>query len=112
MEPIDDRNLTGIRRLPAPRELDAPLAAAFCDAFPPAVYSMLGDGSLTGGIPTIDLTVHFRSPLPRPGAAPGDPVLAVFRTRHVREGFVEEDGELWSRDGELLVHSRQLALLR
>ena len=99
-------------RLAEPRGLDAPLAAALCDAFPPAVFSALGDASLTGGIPTVDLTLHFRSPLPGPEAPVADPVLAVFRTRLLREGFLEEDGELWSRDGRLLVQSRQLALLR
>ena len=62
--------------------------------------------------PTVDLTIHFRGPLPQPAAEPGERVLAVFRTRLAREGFLEEDGELWSRDGVLLAHSRQLALLR
>jgi len=55
--------------------------------------------------------VHFRTPLPPSGAAPADAYLAVFRSGPARHGFVEEDGELWSRDGTLLAQSRQLALL-
>ena len=61
--------------------------------------------------PTIDYTVHFRAPLPPPGATPEDAYLATFRTGLVRDGFFEEDGELWSTDGTLLAQSRQLALL-
>ena len=37
--------------------------------------------------------------------------LARFRTRSSIEGFLEEDGEIWSRDGRLLVQSRQLSLV-
>ena len=99
-------------RLAEPRVLDAPLAAAFCDAFPPALFSTLADTALPGGIPAIDLTLHFRGPLPLAAAEPGAPVLAVVRARLVNEGFLEQDGELWSRDGQLLAHSRQLAVLR
>jgi hypothetical protein len=35
----------------------------------------------------------------------------VFRTREVAGGFLEEDGELWSRGGVLLAHSRQLGVV-
>ena len=57
--------------------------------------------------PTIDLTVHIRDRLePTP-----DPVLAVFRTKLARDGLMDEEGELWSGDGRLLVQSRQLSML-
>jgi hypothetical protein len=52
-----------------------------------------------------------RTPLPAPDLSPGDPVLVVFRTREVSQGLLEEDGEIWSRGGRLLAHSRQLAIL-
>ena len=68
--------------------------------------------ALAGGVPTVDLTVHFRAPLPLPDSPPDAWVLAVFRSRLARDGFVEEDGEIWSRDGTLIAQSRQLALLR
>ena len=35
--------------------------------------------------------------------------LALFDSRRERDGLWEENGELWSRDGRLLVQSRQLA---
>jgi len=56
------------------------------------------------GVPTIDLTIHFRA---RTEGLTG-PALAIFRSRASAEGFFEEDGELWSQDGTLLAQSRQL----
>lgn len=91
-----------------PRPLDAALAAAILDAWFPAPFIKL-DGPVPA--PTIDYTVHFRAPLPEPGACAEDPYLAIFRSGLARGGFVEEDGELWSQDGRLLAQSRQLALL-
>ncbi|MDJ0849287.1 MAG: thioesterase family protein [Myxococcota bacterium] len=99
-------------RLAEPRVVDASLAAAMSDAFPPALFSAVGREAVLGGVPTVDLTVHFRATLPRPEARPDEHTLAVFRSHVSREGFIEEDGELWSADGVLLAQSRQLALAR
>jgi len=89
------------------RPLDAALLTAYADAWPPSVFASNELPLVMGGVPTIDLTVHIRAALP----LPGDFVLAVFRTREVSEGFLEEDGELWSRSGQLLAHSRQLGVV-
>ncbi len=88
--------------------LDAPLAAAILDAWFPAPFIRL---ERPVPAPTIDYTVHFRAPLPEPGARAEDPYLATFRSGLARGGFFEEDGELWSQGGSLLAQSRQLALL-
>jgi acyl-CoA thioesterase len=98
-------------RLAEARPLDAFAVAAYCDAFPPAVFSSAVEGAIRPGVPTIDLSIHFRSPLPLPGAAPDEFCLATFSSRLAHQGFLEEDGEIWSRDGVLLAHSRQLAIL-
>jgi acyl-CoA thioesterase len=101
----------GWLRLVEPRPLDAALLVAYADAWPPAVFTTSEIPPSTGGIPTVDLTVHVRTPLPAPGLRPEDPVLVCFHTREVSQGLLEEDGEIWSRDGRLLAHSRQLAVL-
>jgi acyl-CoA thioesterase len=86
-----------------PEQLDAALAVALCDSWFPALFTAT-EAPLA--VPTLDLTVHLRASLPRPA----DWVLGTFWTRCARAGFLEEDGELFSRDGELLAQSRQLAL--
>lgn len=85
--------------------IDAALVAQLTDAWLPAVFVRLTEPN---AVPTIDLTIHFRAELP----LPPDYVLVTFESRLSRGGFVEEDGALWSRDGRLIAHSRQLALLQ
>jgi acyl-CoA thioesterase len=92
--------------LKEPRALDAPLIATMGDAWLPAVFSLaaLEDRYL---LPTIDYTVHFRRPIVgRDGM-----VKILLSSRMIGEGFFEEDGLLWDRQGRLLAQSRQLALL-
>jgi acyl-CoA thioesterase len=91
-----------------PRLLDAPLAAALLDTWFPASFVKVESPRPA---PTIDYTVHFRSPLPPPSATAEDAYLVAFKSGVARHGFFEEDGELWSADGTLLAQSRQLALL-
>jgi acyl-CoA thioesterase len=92
-----------------PRALDAPLVAAMTDAWAPAAFVALGRFVAA---PTLDLTIHFRRPLPVAGMAPEDYVLCRFDSRLSVAGVWEENGELWSPAGELIAQSRQLALIR
>ncbi len=86
------------------RPIDLPAAALLTDAWWPAVSSRL---RAPAHAPTVDLTIHFRRPPP----PAGEPVLAVFRSRLTVDGLMDDEGELWSADGRLLVQSRQLAVL-
>ena len=80
-------------RTAEPRALDAPLVAALTDAWAPAAFVALGRFVAA---PTLDLTIHFRRPLPVPGMAPEDYVLGRFHSRLSVAGVWEEDGELWT----------------
>jgi acyl-CoA thioesterase len=91
-----------------PHLLDAPLAATLLDAWFPAAFVRI---DRPHPAPTLDYTVHFRSPLPPASATAEEPYLVAFESNLARDGFFEEDGELWSADGTLLAQSRQLALL-
>jgi acyl-CoA thioesterase len=79
------------------------------DVWFPAVFPML-DGP--NPLPTVDLTIHFRAELPLDAFGPEDFAFVRFVSRVSAHGFVEEDGEIWARDGTLVAQSRQLALLQ
>jgi acyl-CoA thioesterase len=104
-----DRALTGgwMRANEPPAAFDAAYVAMLADAWAPAPFVAVKEPFLA---PTIDMTVHFRSPLPPAGMEPGDPVLGHFESRHARDGFFGEDGALWTPGGELIAQVRQLAL--
>ncbi|MDA0185433.1 thioesterase family protein [Solirubrobacter phytolaccae] len=85
------------------RPLDGPAMCVMADGYYPAIWPRL---TALHPAPTIDLTVHFRAPLPVTG-----PLLARFTSKLARDGYFEEDGELWTADGTLVAQSRQLALL-
>jgi acyl-CoA thioesterase len=96
-----------------PRPIDALSLAFFSDAlFSPPFIRM----SEAGTSPTIDLTIHFRTPMPRVNESAGtaDPeelCFARFRSGLMHEGFFDEDGVIWAADGTVLAQSRQLAIM-
>ena len=93
----------GWLRLRDERALDAAALVAFTDSWFPAVFAMRTEPL---ALPTLELTVHLRGRLPRDR----DWVLGRYRTRLARHGFLEEESEIFSREGGLLAQGRQLAI--
>jgi acyl-coenzyme A thioesterase PaaI-like protein len=99
--------------LAEPRPIDALSLAFFSDALFSPPFVRLTEPATS---PTVDLTIHFRTSLPRLSDRAGDQdadelCLARFSSGLVHEGFFEEDGVIWAADGTVLVQSRQLAIL-
>lgn len=107
--------------LAEPRTIDPISLAFFSDALFSPPFIRLSDPATT---PTIDLTVHFRTPLAPADAhdtardgdvSRGLPLdelcFARFRSGLVQDGFFEEDGVIWAADGTVLAQSRQLGIV-
>ena len=101
--PAPTGDVGGWIRLVDPEPVDYVLVAALTDAWMPSVFSRLGRHV---PVPTVDLTIHFRESPP----FTDDWSLVRFRCRKALDGYLDEDGEVWSRDGRLLAQSRQLAV--
>jgi acyl-CoA thioesterase len=85
--------------------LDVAALCALSDVVLPPAFGRLGRFAV---VPTLDLTIHFRAPVP----AGEEWVLADHRSEHAAGGTWTSDGHLWARDGTLLAQARQLAMLR
>nr|WP_279546107.1 thioesterase family protein [Pseudoteredinibacter isoporae] len=85
------------------RPNDALNLIVFADAFPRAVAMRSGK---VGWIPTVDMTVQVLQP-----AAPGH-IACLFNTRKIHGGILEEQGELWDSEGNLVALCRQSAVPR
>ena len=95
--------VSGWIRFTDERAPDGMACLLMADAFPPAVFGLLG---MVGWVPTLELTVHLRR-RPVPGW-----LLGQFWSHDLSDGRVIEDGALWDASGQLVVQSRQLALVR
>ena len=87
-------------RLGEDQAVDALSATFLADALAPALYGALAEYV---PMPSTEITLHYADPV-----ADGPWVLARVRNRLARDGYAIEDGERWSPDGRLLLHSRQL----
>jgi acyl-CoA thioesterase len=105
-EPMEIGSWLGLNEA---RPIDALSLAFFSDAMFSPPFIRLTEPSTT---PTIDLTIHFRTPMPRVAEPdPDELCFARFRSGLVQEGFFEEDGVIWASDGTVLAQSRQLGLV-
>lgn len=82
------------------RDADLVSLPMLVDAAAPVVLEIGETGSFT-----MELTVHVRA---RPARGW---VACRVATRHVIEGYHEEDFEIWDADGNLVAQSRQMAVL-
>lgn len=99
-QPSGDPNAVFWLRFADGREPDTMSLPSLVDACMPVVMEVGARGSAT-----VELTVHVRA---RP--APGWLACRVS-TRHLIDGYHEEDFEVWDSTGRLVAQSRQLALL-
>ena len=86
-----------------------PLIVAISDALPPPIFAMAPQIQF---VPTVDLTVHIRAEINTLDWPAAEWVLVRFATRHISHGYLEEDGQIWLRDGTLLGMSRQLSVAK
>ena len=85
--------------------MDAVTLLVLADAWYPAPWPRL---KALAPAPTIEMSVMFRAA----AAARRIRCCSGGSTRRlVRDGFFDEQGELWTPDGTLVAQSRQLALL-
>jgi acyl-CoA thioesterase len=99
-KPSGDPTVELWQRLADGRQIDLPALAFLCDSYAPPVMEIGEFQSMT-----VQLTVHLHR-MPAPGW-----IATRLTTRHVVNGFHEEDCELWDETGNLVAQSRQLAIL-
>jgi acyl-CoA thioesterase len=101
---LTDRSVQkGWIRFKENRAMDVPAITFFADSFPPCVFASQG---MVAWVPTIEYSVNVRQ-LPVPGW-----LRVIFTTRFISSGMVEEDGELWDEENNLIAISRQIAKYR
>lgn len=89
-----------------PGLLDAPLAAAYADAWMPAMFTRFTE---MRPVATVALTYYFFTDF-APGieAANGDAVLVTSRSDVCADGYAEQSNEVWTRSGALVMTAIQL----
>lgn len=89
-----------------PGALDAPLAAAYADAWMPAVFTRF---TTFRPCATVTLTYHFFTDFSSGvEESAGEPVLVTSRSDILTDGYAEQNNEVWSQSGALLMTGTQL----
>lgn len=100
-EPTGEPLIRGWFALADDEPIDAIALLLAADAFPPPVFNT---EIPVAWVPTVELTVHLRA-VPAPG-----PLQCSFRSQFIHDGLLDEDGEIWDSNGQLVAVTRQIAL--
>ncbi len=85
------------------RPFDLFAIALIADSFPPPVMATQG---MVAWVPTLEFSINIRN-MPE-----SEWLKCIFRTRFITCGLLEEDGEVWDENGQLIAISRQIAQFR
>ncbi len=88
-----------------PRKLDFPAIAAFCDSFIPRLFVRKGAAS---PISTVSMSINFHIDTPSLSVRPGTFAFGQARANGFNNGFYDQEGKLWSEDGQLLATTHQM----
>ncbi|RJP93984.1 MAG: thioesterase family protein [Desulfobacteraceae bacterium] len=100
---VDISEHKGWIRFQNDRPWDALAILLAADSFPPPVFASQG---MTAWVPTIEFSVNIRNiPTTRW-------LKCIFRSHFIHNNILEEDGEIWDENNELVAISRQIAQFR
>lgn len=105
VEPHEAGAVGGWIRPFTPELVDDRLCVCLADMWPPAAYHVWSGGVIAQ---SVDITYHARTSFPDTLLPPGTPMLVVVSTKASAGGFVDEDVDIWSPDGRLVAHTRQM----
>ncbi|MCV6613735.1 MAG: thioesterase family protein [Cellvibrionaceae bacterium] len=97
---VDSPEIYGWMRVPSIEAWSPTSIMLACDTCPPSIF--VSKGAL-GWVPTIEMSVHIK-------AIPTTEWLKVrFHSKYLGSTLLQEDGELWDENDNLVAVSRQLA---
>ncbi|MCZ6501679.1 MAG: thioesterase family protein [Gammaproteobacteria bacterium] len=105
----DEGRVGGWTRFVNHREYDDLAIVAISDSWFPGLN--VKDTPVPMHAPTVDHSVHFLTSVPLDSIKIDDFLLVEFTTHVAQEGYLLENGKIWSTDGDLIAQSRQLAIM-
>ncbi|MGM0558453.1 MAG: acyl-CoA thioesterase [Myxococcota bacterium] len=105
----DEAHLGGWLRPKVPMKLDARLAAALLDAYPPAIFACL---SQMRPVSTVQMSASFvQDYLHDADYAPDAHYLVEKKADVASDGYCEEQQRVWGPDGRLVALGRQMMVI-
>ncbi|HZW22094.1 thioesterase family protein [Noviherbaspirillum sp.] len=92
-----------------PRPLDFPSIAAQCDTFIPRLFVRKGGPT---AISTVTLTINFHVDSAGLQRVEGHHTFAQAKANAFNGGYYDQEGKLWSRNGQLLATTHQMVWYR